>query len=70
MSEEIDRWIVYMKEHPHMWKSKHSAFINAQFSKHKEVLEKLKHSPEGRKKIIQIYSIKNPEGYKGLLGQN
>ena len=55
---EIDRWINYMKENPETWKSVHTEFINAQFSKHKSFLERLKKTPEGRKKLKNIYGIK------------
>ena len=68
MSEEIDRWVEYMKEHPDSWKRVHSEFVNAQFEKARAVWERLASTPEGRKKIIAIYNIKNTKGYPKLLG--
>jgi hypothetical protein len=69
MSEEIDRWIKYMKEHPDTWKSVHSEFIDAQFLKASEFMERLLKSPGGRKKLIDAYGIKNLKGYEGILGK-
>lgn len=70
MSEEIDRWIQYMKDHPDTWKAEHSMFINAQFNKADAFIRRLLKEPNGREKIIKAYNIKNINGYKGLLGKN
>ena len=70
MSEEIDRWIKYMKEHPNEWKKIHTKFINAQFSKADAFIRRLLKEPNGRKKIIEAYDIKNLKGYKILLGKD
>ncbi|MFH0874994.1 MAG: hypothetical protein V1859_03590 [archaeon] len=68
MSEEIDRWIKYMKEHPDTWKAVHTRFINAQYEKAYAFIDRLKKTPGGKEKIIKAYGIKNLKGYKGLLG--
>ena len=68
MSEEIDRWIGYMKENPDKWKKVHTEFINAQFEKSNEFIKRLLRQPGGREKVIDAYGIKNIKGYKKLLG--
>lgn len=67
MSEEIDRWLNYMKENPSGWKKIHTEFINAQFSKARQFINRLLQEPGGRKKIINAYQIKNLKGYRELL---
>ena len=67
MTDEIDRWIKYMKENPNTWKAKHTEFINAQFDKAYRFIDKLSKTQEGKQKIISIYSIKNTKGYPKLL---
>jgi hypothetical protein len=68
MSEEIDRWITYMRENPKTWKKEHTKFINAQFDKSQAFIERLLKEPNGREKVINAYGIKNLKGYKRLLG--
>lgn len=67
MSEEIDRWIRYMKENPD-WKKVHTQFINAQYSKCYGFIDRLLKEPDGKKRLIDAYGIKNLKGYKKLLG--
>ncbi|MBS3136431.1 hypothetical protein J4401_05730 [Candidatus Woesearchaeota archaeon] len=67
MSEEIDRWIKFMKEHPKEWKKIHSQFINAQFDKSHMFIERLSKTESGRKKIIAAYKIRNVNGYPRIL---
>ena len=68
MSEEIDRWVAFMKEHPQDWKRVHTDFINAQFIKSRQFIERLAHTPGGKQKIMAAYGIKNVKGYPALLG--
>jgi uncharacterized protein YfdQ (DUF2303 family) len=70
MSEEIDRWISYMKEHPGTWKEEHTKFINAQFEKQQEFCKRLLQTENGREKLIALYGIQNTSGYSKLLSQN
>lgn len=67
MSEEIDRWVRFMKENPGTWKKVHTEFINAQFEKQQAFVKRLLKEPNGRQKVIDVYGIKNIEGYEGLL---
>ena len=67
MSEEIDRWILYMKTHPNEWKQHHSNFINAQFIKANAFIKRLSKQPGGKEKIKKAYNIKNTEGYPSLF---
>lgn len=66
--EAIDRWAKYVRESNGGWKKIHTEFINAQFQKAYEVMEKLSETKEGREKIVEIYGIKNRGGYRKLLG--
>ena len=67
MSEEIDRWIAYMNQHPKTWKKEHTKFINAQFDKQEAFMQRLLKEPGGKEKVIDLYKIKNPKGYQRLL---
>mgnify|MGYP001611163933 CR=1 FL=1 len=67
MSEEIDRWIKYMKEHPTEGKKVHTEFINAQFEKSYAFMKRLVKEPKGKQKLIDAYGIKNVKAYEGLL---
>lgn len=66
MSEEIDRWIEYMKTHKD-WKKEHTKFINAQFIKADSFIHRLLKQPNGKEKVIAAYGIQNKKGYSGLL---
>ncbi len=67
MSEEIDRWIRYMQEHPRTWKKIHTAFINAQFLKQQAFVRRLIQEPNGKERVIAAYGIKNVKGSEKLL---
>lgn len=66
MSEEIDRWIAYMKANPDTWKAKHTAFINAQFEKSRAFRERLLKMPGGKEKLRNLYDITNLNGFPSL----
>ncbi len=59
----IARWAAFMKEHPTEWKKIHTEFINAQFISHEQFLKRLLQQPNGKKKVRELYGIKNLEGY-------
>ena len=63
----IERWVNFKKENPDKWKKNHTEFIDAQFEKANQIIEKLSKTKEGKQKIIKMYKIKNKEGYKELL---
>lgn len=67
MSEEIDRWIEYMRKNPKTWKKVHTEFINAQFERAYAFMERLLEEPDGKERMIAAYGIKNIAGYKNLL---
>lgn len=67
MSEEIDRWVNYMKENPDKWKKEHTEFINAQFEKSEQFIKRLLKEPNGKEKVIAAYGLKNLKGYSVLL---
>ncbi len=66
--EQVERWAIFVREHPTEWKKIHTEFINAQFQKANEFIERLAQQPGGKEKIKKLYNITNPEAYKKLLG--
>ncbi|MBI5072878.1 hypothetical protein HZA99_03600 [Candidatus Woesearchaeota archaeon] len=52
-----------MKEHPTEWKKIHTEFINSQFLSHEQFLDRLLQQPNGKKKILELYQIKNVKGF-------
>lgn len=61
------RWVRYIKANPGTWKKHHTAFINAQYDKAYQFLERLAQTREGQQKIVEMYGIKNVKGYPKLL---
>lgn len=64
----IEQWAEYVKTHRD-WKKIHTAFINGEFEKYNVWLKRLLEMPGSRSMIIEMYSIKNLEGCKGLLSK-
>ena len=54
--DQIERWARFVRENPTTWKKKHTAFINAIFAKHLEVVERLRASPAGKEKLRKLYA--------------
>lgn len=57
--EQIDRWAKYVKESNGAWKKPHAEFLDAQIKMANEFWHRLAKTPEGKKKIIDIFGIKN-----------
>ncbi len=53
--DQIERWARFVRENPTTWKKQHTAFIDAIFRKHQEVVERLQASPEGKEKLRKLY---------------
>ena len=66
MSEEIDRWVAYMKQNPTTWKQTHTAFINGQFSKQQAFIKRYK-KLKGAQAVLDLYNIQNKRGYADFL---
>jgi hypothetical protein len=64
--EYVDRWAQFVRDNPTTWKKIHTEFINAQFEKAYGFYERLKRTPGGKAKIIEIFGIMNLEGYPSL----
>jgi len=62
----IERWAMFVKNNPDKWKPIHTAFINDQFRKSEEFYARLAKTKDGKKKIIEIFGIKNLKGYPSL----
>ena len=65
--EHIDRWIKYMRENPKKWRKIHTDFINGQLNNSSKRIKELAKTRDGCSKIVEIYKIKNIEGYPNLL---
>jgi len=64
--KQVERWAHFVKNNPTKWKKQHTEFINALFEKHYQFRERLLQTPQGKKKIIKLYKIKNIDGYDFL----
>lgn len=60
--EQIERWAEYVKNN-NDWKKIHTQFINSQFQKSNEFFKRLAKQKGGKKKITEIFGIKNKKGY-------
>jgi hypothetical protein len=49
--DQIERWAKFVRENPTKWKKIHTEFIDAIFAKNREVMQRLKETPEGEEKI-------------------
>lgn len=65
--QQVERWAHFVKNNPDKWKEQHTEFINAQFEKHRRFVKNLLQQPNGFKKIIELYNIKNIKDYKKIL---
>jgi len=63
---QIERWANFVRNNPTTWKKAHTQFINALFQKNEEVIQRILKTPHGKEKIIELYNIKNIEGYSWL----
>lgn len=63
--DQVERWANFVRTNPE-WRKIHNEFINSLFASHERFLKRLLKSPGGRKKAIQLYRIKNKEGYNWL----
>lgn len=66
-TEFVDRWAEFIRNNPDKWRKIHTDFINAQILMNKQFLERLKKTPNGKDKIVELYQIKNLKGYEKLL---
>jgi|WetSurMetagenome_2_1015567.scaffolds.fasta_scaffold528677_2 hypothetical protein len=55
--EQVERWAEYVKTHGD-WKIKLKPFLDAQVIMARRFYEKLEETEEGRKKIIELKSLK------------
>ena len=60
-------WANYVKDNDGEWKKIHTEFINSQFQKVEDFIERLSKTEEGVNKIAKLYKIKNKKGYSRLL---
>ena len=64
--EQIDEWADFVRNNPGGWKEMHTDFINSIFENHRRVYRKLVKTRQGKKKILQIYKIRNIDGFPDL----
>ncbi|MFP4424180.1 MAG: hypothetical protein ACLFP2_03020 [Candidatus Woesearchaeota archaeon] len=66
MTEQIERWAEFVKNNP-SWKKEHTKLIDAQFAKSKAFYDRLSKTKNGKKKIVEIFGIKNKNGFPKLF---
>lgn len=64
--EYVERWATFVRENPTKWKKVHTEFINALFQKNEEVTKRILQQPDGKQKLIELYNIKNVDGFDWL----
>jgi hypothetical protein len=64
--EFVERWANFVKNNPDKWKKIHSQFIDAQFIMAERFYKNLAKTKDGKKKIIEVFGIRNIEGYPRL----
>lgn len=64
--EFIERWADFVRNNPNKWKAAHTEFINSQFEKSERFFKELIKTKDGKKKIIELFNIKNLNGYPSL----
>ena len=64
--EHLEKWALFVRENPALWKKIHTEFINALIHKNEQILQKIVHQPKGKEKIIELYRIQNLDGYEWL----
>lgn len=64
--EQVERWAHFVRENPTQWKKSHTEFINALFQKNEEVTKRILQQPNGKEKLIELYNIKNVDGFDWL----
>lgn len=57
--EFIERWAEFVKNNPDKWQKYHTAFINSQVNNALAFYKRLGKTDEGKKKIREIFGIKN-----------
>jgi hypothetical protein len=55
---QVERWALFVREHPTEWKKPHTEFINALFDKHEQFKERLLKTPGGKEKFEKLYGNK------------
>ena len=56
--QEVRRWARFVREHPREWKKEQTKFINALFSKQREVYARLSLTEKGREKIQRLQEMR------------
>ncbi len=56
--DQIERWAEFVRKNPEKWRYVHTKFINSIFSNQKRVYNELSKTTGGKKKLIELYSIK------------
>ena len=64
--DQVERWAEFVRNNPNKWKKIHVEFINSLFLNQQRVYKELSKTKEGKKKLIELYGIKNLDGYPSL----
>ena len=57
-SDQVKRWAEFVRDNPTKWKKTHTQFINALYSKHHKIMNRLSKTKEGREKIKKLFELK------------
>lgn len=52
---QVERWALFVRDHPAEWKKPHTEFINAIFDKHEQFKKRLLQTPDGKDKLEKLY---------------
>lgn len=64
--EQVERWAHFVRDNPQKWQEIHNEFINTLFENHDQFVTRILKTKNGKEKLIELYNIKNKEGYDRL----
>ncbi len=56
--DQIERWAMFVREHPMEWKKIHTEFIDAIFDKEQAFRERLLKMPGGKEKLEELRKLR------------
>lgn len=61
---DIELWANYVRTNPKKWKKVHTEFIDAIFDKHYQFRERLLKTPQGKRKLEELYESRKNRNYQ------
>ena len=56
--EQVERWALYVKEHPTAWKKEHTAFIDSVYHMAWNAVERIAQQPCGKEKVEKLREMR------------